>query len=248
MDNIQSAFKNKNANIGYIVAGYPSVEHTIEFIDNLDKSVIDLLEIGIPYSDPIADGKVILDAGLEAIENGVNTDTVFEILEKRTSKKPIVFLVYYNLIYAYGLSNFIQRSKKCGIQGFIIPDMPYEESEEMFKLCKKNDLSLIPLISVTSEHRAKKLLTRSSGFIYAIGAIGVTGGEQTPLNRLKHMVGDLKKMSDLPVAVGFGIRTNEDINITREYADGAIVGTSLVELCGKFRGEYLLEEVKELFN
>ena len=130
----------------------------------------------------------------------------------------------------------------------IIPDLPFEENEEIFKLCEKEKIALIPLISITSEHRAKKVLSRAGGFIYAISAIGVTGTKLTPMERLKNMLSDLKKMSDLPVAVGFGIRTNEDIRNMRKYADGVILGTSIVKLSEEFEGKEFLQKINELFK
>ena len=247
MDKIKKAFDGKKANIGYIVAGFPSVAHTKEFIANLNDSVIDILEVGIPYSDPIADGKDIANASFQAVHDGVTTDTVFEILSQAKSDKALVFLVYYNLIFAYGVEKFIAKSKEVGISGLIIPDLPFEENEEIFTLCQNNGIALIPLISITSEHRAPRLLTRSSGFIYAIGALGVTGTKQSPLERNKNMVSDLHKMSDLPVALGFGIQTNDDVRLARSYTDGAVVGTTIVNLCDKFSGKELQSEIAKIF-
>lgn len=248
MDKISKAFSADKVNIGYIVAGYPNLEHTKEFLQNLDECVVDILEIGIPYSDPLADGKIIAQASFEALQNGVNTDSVFDMLRGVKTSKTLVLLVYYNVIFAYGIKRFIDKCKICNISALIIPDLPFEENEEMFKICKKNHIALIPLISVTSEHRAKKVLSRSSGFIYAIGAIGVTGSKQTPIDRLQNMVRDLKKMSKLPVCVGFGIRTNDDVKLTRKYADGVIVGTSIVRLAGIYSGENFIAAVNKLFR
>lgn len=247
MDKIKKAFEN-GANIGYIVAGYPSIEHTKNFLNSLDECALDIVEIGIPYSDPLADGAVVFNASFQAVQNGVNTDTVFEILSEVETKKPLIFLVYFNLIFAYGMKKFIKKCAETGISGLIIPDLPFEENEEIFKLCEKEKIALIPLISITSEHRAKKVLSRAGGFIYAISAIGVTGTKLTPMERLKNMLSDLKKMSDLPVAVGFGIRTNEDIRNMRKYADGVILGTSIVKLSEEFEGKEFLQKINELFK
>lgn len=247
MDKIKKAFEN-GANIGYIVAGYPNIEHTKNFLNSLDECALDIVEIGIPYSDPLADGAVVFNASFQAVQNGVNTDTVFEILSEVETKKPLIFLVYFNLIFAYGMKKFIKKCAETGISGLIIPDLPFEENEEIFKLCEKEKIALIPLISITSEHRAKKVLSRAGGFIYAISAIGVTGTKLTPMERLKNMLSDLKKMSDLPVAVGFGIRTNEDIRNMRKYADGVILGTSIVKLSEEFEGKEFLQKINELFK
>lgn len=247
MDKFKKAFENK-ANIGYIVAGYPSLEYSKEFINALDKSALDILEIGIPYSDPLADGKVISEASFSAVQNGITTDSVFDMLKTCKTEKVLVFLVYVNLVFAYGVDKFLQKCVECGISGLIIPDLPYEENEEIFGKCQNLGLSLIPLISVTSEHRAPRLLSRSSGFIYGVGAIGVTGTKQTPIDRLKNMVADLHKMSDLPVAIGFGIKDNESVNLAKSYADGAIIGTAIVEKSDKMGVGELNAQIKNLFS
>lgn len=252
MDKINKAFTNlkdgKKANIGYIVAGYPNLDYTKDFINLLDESVLDILEIGIPYSDPLADGKVIFDASFEAVQKGINTDDIFDMLKDCKTNKCLVFLVYYNLIFAYGLENFVKKSKESGISGLIVPDLPYEESKELFKICEKYSISLIPLVSITSEHRLTKLLKHSSGFIYAIGSVGVTGRKQTPINRLQNMVRDIKAATDLPVVVGFGIRTNEDVKLTKSYADGAIIGTSIVDKASNLNVKELLAHIEKLFK
>ncbi|NLY04368.1 MAG: tryptophan synthase subunit alpha [Campylobacter sp.] len=248
MDKIKNAFNNKQANIGYVVAGYPSLEYTAELINKLNDSVLDILELGIPYTDPLADGKVIFDASFSASQNGITTDSVFEMLEGVSTDKCLVFLVYANIIYAYGIDKFLSKCKKVGINGLIVPDLPCEENDELFYKCSKLNLSLIPLISVTSEHRVSKLLKKSSGFIYGVGSIGITGGTQTPIHRLKNMVFDIKQISDLPIAIGFGIRTNKDAKEVRTYADGVIMGTALVQLSDKISVDALLIEIEKLFK
>lgn len=248
MDKISKAFENKKANIGYIVAGYPNLEYTKEFINSLDESSLDMLEIGIPYSDPLADGKVIFNASFNAVQNEVDTKKVFDMLKHCKTDKCLVFLVYYGLIFSYGVDKFLKDTKECGISGLIVPDLPCEENEELYEKCKNLGISLIPLISVTSEHRLNKLLKRSSGFIYAVGSIGVTGGKQTPIERLKNMVSDIKKSTNLPVAVGFGIRSNEDVRLTKTYADGAIVGTSIVKLTENCSVKDAMKEISKIFE
>lgn len=249
MVKIQDAFKGKKANIGYIVAGYPNIEHTKEFLLNLNESRIDLLELGVPYSDPLADGKLIAEASFETAAKGVNTDTIFKMLDECKGKinKPIVFLVYFNLVFSYGVEKFIARSKEVGISGFIIPDLPYEECEEIAKLCAKFGLDLVPLISVTSAHRTDKILNIGSGFIYALGAIGVSGSQRASNERLKELVLSLKQKSDLPVAVGFGVKCKQDADEVKAYSDGAIIGTEIVKLTAKFSGKKLIEQINKLF-
>jgi len=241
-------FSQKKANIGYVVGGYPSVDYFKDFINNLDDSVIDILEIGIPYSDPIADGPVIFNASFSAVQAGVTTDTIFEALLACKTRKTLVFLVYYNMIFAYGEDEFLKKAKECGISGIIIPDLPYEENEEFYEKCQNLGISLIPLVSVTSVHRVDNLLKRASGFIYAVGALGVTGTKQTPLERLQNMVAEIKTKTNLPVAVGFGIRTAKDVEATKKYADGAIIGTSIVEITANSDVSEVNKKIAKLFN
>ena len=249
MAKVKDAFAGKKANIGYVVAGYPSAKATKEFLLNLDGSCLDLLELGIPYSDPLADGKFIAQASFETAAKGVNAGTVFTMLDECKGKinKPVVFLVYFNIVFAYGVERFIARSKEVGIAGFIIPDLPFEESEEVAALCAKFGLDLIPLISVTSQNRADKILKFGSGFIYALGAIGVSGSQRASEERLKALVEGLKKRSDLPVAVGFGVKNKNDADEVKTYADGAIIGTEIVKLTAKFEGEELIKQINKLF-
>lgn len=246
MKKIANAFK-KNANIAYIIAGYPSLSHTKELLSKYDKSDIDLLEIGIPYSDPIADGKTIEKAGLKALEDGVNTDDVFKLLQSIKVKKPLVFLVYYNLILAYGMREFIAEAKKANISGFIIPDLPIEENKEIFKLLSKYDIALIPLVTISSQKRIQKILKRANGFIYCVGVVGITGGKTISHDKLKELVDEVKKHSNLPTAIGFGVKTNEDIKALRKIADGVIVGTKIVQLCEN-EPKNTIKQINELFR
>lgn len=249
MDKISNALNGKKANIGYIVGGYPSVEHTKEFLANLDTSCLDLLEIGIPYSDPLADGKVITKASFSTAQRGLNTDSIFEILSECKGKfnKPIVFLVYFNLVFAYGIENFIKKAKECGVSGMIVPDLPSEESGEVFAICQSENFALIPLISVTSGERIGEILSRASGFVYAVGAIGVSGSKRASTERLKELVKSAKNFTNLPVCVGFGVRNRDDANEVKSYADGAIIGTAIVELADKFSGKELIGQISKLF-
>ena len=250
MDKIKSAFSGKKANIGYIVGGYPSLEITRNLLLNLDKTKLDLLEIGIPYSDPLADGKFIADASFKTVLNGISTSTIFELLQniKGSINKPIVFLVYFNLIFSYGLENFVKKCKEVGISGIIVPDLPFEECEELVKICAKYNIAFVPLISVTSdENRIKKLISIGSGFIYALGAIGVSGSKSVSVDRIKSLVNTAKNFSHLPVAVGFGVRNKSDSDTMKEFADGAIIGTQIVKLSGEYKNEDLIEQINKLF-
>ena len=250
MNKLKKVFKEKkNVNIGYIVGGFPDTNHTREFLLNLKKSPIDILEIGIPYSDPIADGKIISEASFIAAQNNVTPDTVFDLLisEKNNIQTPLVFLIYYNLIFAYGIDDFIKKSVEAGITGLIIPDLPYEEAEELTEKLKKNDIAFIPLISVTSKNRIPKLVSQGSGFIYAVASLGVTGTKQVSPDRLTDFIYEIKEHTELPVAIGFGIKNREDIKKLRNSADGLIVGTSIVKLTEKYTPDELIPELQKLF-
>jgi len=250
-NNIQSIFAQKQkVNIGYIVAGYPSVAFTKEFLLNLNHSAIDILEIGIPYSDPLADGKLISQASFTASQAGVTTDTVFNLLAevKGEVQKPLVFLVYYNLVLAYGVAAFIDKCAAVGISGLIIPDLPYEEANEVVSLLREKQLAFIPLVSVTSGERIKKIARLGDGFIYAVGSLGVTGSQQVALPRLASFVEDIRQQTHLPIALGFGIKTQADVAQMRQYADAVIVGTSIVALTAQHSVKETIEAINTLFK
>ena len=172
MNSIKNVFEKKKqngekTNIGYVVAGYPNLEFTKNFLENLDKTSIDILEVGVPYSDPLADGKLISEASFAASEAGVTTDTVFDLINEVKEKvtKPLVFLIYYNLIFSYGIDKFIKKCVECGIKGLLVPDLPYEEAKELFEKAKENNIDFIPFVSVTSQDRIEKVASRGSGFV-----------------------------------------------------------------------------------
>ena len=250
MNKLENIFKEKeNVNIGYIVGGFPDMDYTRKFLLNLKKSPIDILEIGIPYSDPIADGKIISEASFKASQNNITPDTVFDLLisEKENINTPLVFLIYYNLIFAYGIDHFIKKSAEAGIKGLIIPDLPYEEAQELIEKLNKNNIAFIPLISVTSQDRIPKLVSQGSGFIYAIASLGVTGTKQVSPDRLTDFIHEIKEYTKLPVAIGFGIKNREDIKKLRDSADGLIVGTSIVQLTESCSPDEIIPELQKLF-
>ena len=232
------------------MAGYPSVDFTKSFLSNLDRTAIDILEIGIPYSDPLADGKLISQASFAASQAGVTTDTVFDLLAsvKGTVHKPLVFLVYYNLVFAYGVDAFLQKCAEVGISGLIIPDLPYEEAQELVEKLRVHHIAFIPLVSVTSQGRIASIASLGDGFVYAVGSLGVTGSKQVDLGRLEQFITDIKQHTTLPVALGFGIKTNSDVQTMRRYADGVIVGTSIVILTQNNDVAKTMKKIEELFR
>lgn len=244
---LTGAFVGKNANIAYIVAGFPSLAHTKEMLLGLDASQVDILEVSIPYSDPIADGKTIEAAAFAAIKNGVNTDKVFDLLDEVKTQKPLVFMVYYNLILAYGMQKFVARAKRSGISAFIVPDLPVEENLQLYELLQENSIALVPLVTSTSSKRLEKILQRAQGFIYCVAVVGITGGKQIDEEELKKLIAKIRTFSDLPIAIGFGIKTNAHIQKMRQLADATIVGTKIVELCRDFPNSSY-EKINQLFD
>ena len=255
MNSIKNVFEKKRqngekTNIGYVVAGYPNLEFTKKFLENLDKTSIDILEDGVPYSDPLADGKLISEASFAASEAGVTTDTVFDLINEVKEKvtKPLVFLIYYNLIFSYGIDKFIKKCVECGIKGLLVPDLPYEEAKELFEKAKENNIDFIPFVSVTSQDRIEKVASRGSGFVYAIGSLGVTGSKQVDLPRLEKFIENIRTKTDLPVSLGFGIKNNDNVNTMRKFADGVIVGTSIVEITKSNDVNFTIQKINELFK
>ena len=255
MNSIKNVFEKKRqneekTNIGYVVAGYPNLEFTKKFLENLDKTSIDILEVGVPYSDPLADGKLISEASFAASEAGVTTDTVFDLINEMKEKvtKPLVFLIYYNLIFSYGIDKFIKKCVECGIKGLLVPDLPYEEAKELFEKAKENNIDFIPFVSVTSQDRIEKVASRGSGFVYAIGSLGVTGSKQVDLPRLEKFIENIRTKTDLPVSLGFGIKNNDNVNTMRKFADGVIVGTSIVEITKSNDVNFTIQKINELFK
>lgn len=255
MNSIKNVFEKKKqngekTNIGYVVAGYPNLEFTKNFLENLDKTSIDILEVGVPYSDPLADGKLISEASFTASEAGVTTDTVFDLINEVKEKvtKPLVFLIYYNLIFSYGIDKFIKKCVECGIKGLLVPDLPYEEAKELFEKAKENNIDFIPFVSVTSQDRIEKVASRGSGFVYAIGSLGVTGSKQVDLPRLEKFIENIRTKTDLPVSLGFGIKNNDNVNTMRKFADGVIVGTSIVEITKSDNVSFTIQKINELFK
>ena len=255
MNSIKNIFEKKRqngekTNIGYVVAGYPNLEFTKKFLENLDKTSIDILEVGVPYSDPLADGKLISEASFAASEAGVTTDTVFDLINEVKEKvtKPLVFLIYYNLVFSYGIDKFIKKCVECGIKGLLVPDLPYEEAKELFEKAKENNIDFIPFVSVTSQDRIEKVASRGSGFVYAIGSLGVTGSKQVDLPRLEKFIENIRTKTDLPVSLGFGIKNNDNVNTMRKFADGVIVGTSIVEITKSNDVNFTIQKINELFK
>ncbi|WP_313525139.1 tryptophan synthase subunit alpha [Anaerotignum sp.] len=236
MNNIESAFQNGNAFIGFLTAGDPNLEKTEQYILALEQAGADLIEIGIPFSDPIAEGKVIERANIRALNAGTTTDKVFDMVKRvrKKTKIPLVFLTYLNPVFCYGYDNFFKKCNAVGIDGIIIPDLPFEEKNEVLPFAEEQDVALISLISPTSEDRISMIAKQSKGFIYLVSSMGVTGVRNQITTNLSLLTQSIKSNSNIPVCVGFGISTPEQCKEISTFADGIIVGSAIVKIIEKY--------------
>lgn len=242
-------FYKDKANVAYMVLGYPNLKISEEFLKRLDESSIDVLELGIAYSDPIADGEIIANAAKIALEQGADIHKIFELLAKIKTKKALVFMVYYNLIFFYGLENFVKKAKALGISALIVPELSYEESKPLYKECQKYDIALITLVSITTpKERVKELVKNAKGFIYLLASVGITGGQSADNKLLQEKIQEIRSFTQLPIYVGFGVKNNIDVRNMRKLADGVIVGTNIVKLFASNDVNQILKGVEEIFE
>ena len=255
MSKITEAFTNKKAFIGFLTAGDPSLEKTEEFIVEMARAGAALIEIGIPFSDPIAEGPVIQSANVRALSapGGCTTDMVFDMVA-RVSRKvhvPLVFLTYLNPVFKYGYEAFCKKCNEVGISGIIIPDMPFEERGELEPIAEKYDVDIISLIAPTSRERIRMIAGRAKGYIYLVSSMGVTGVRNEITTDIVEMMEEIRAVTDTPVAVGFGINTPEQAARYAAMADGVIVGSAIVKIIeqyGEDAGKYIYEYVKGMVD
>lgn len=253
MSKIREAFNGKKAFIGFLTAGDPSLDKTEEFIIEMAEAGAALIEIGIPFSDPIAEGPVIQDANVRALSvpGGCTTDMVFDMVA-RVSKKvsvPLVFLTYLNPVFKYGYEAFCKRCSETGVSGIIIPDLPYEERAELTPSAEKYDMDIISLIAPTSQDRIEKIAKDAKGYIYIVSSMGVTGVRGEITTDIEEIVASIRKVTDTPLAVGFGISTPEQAAKYSQMADGVIVGSAIVKIIaqhGADAGKYIYDYVKSM--
>ncbi|MCD7709533.1 MAG: tryptophan synthase subunit alpha [Clostridiales bacterium] len=226
--------KNEKAFITYVTAGFPDYDKTEELIRAQESAGTDIIELGIPFSDPVADGPVIQAASFEAIKNGATLEKTFECMEKMRGSGvniPIVFMLYYNTIVHYGVKNFMDRCKACGVDGLIVPDLPLEEQQEaQDALGNCDETIMIQLVAPVSADRIPKIVGSARGFIYCVSSMGVTGQEGQFHSKVIDYLSQVKAASKIPVMMGFGIRTAADIAPMKDVIDGAIVGTHFIQL------------------
>ena len=238
MSRIQNAFAEGKAFIPFITAGDPSLAKTEEFILEMERAGADLVEIGIPFSDPIAEGVVIQEADIRSLAAGTTTDKVFDMvldLRKKT-EIPLVFMTYVNPVFHYGYEKFFSRCQEAGIAGIIIPDLPCEEKGELEDIAAAHGVDLISMIAPTSKQRIRDIAREAKGFLYVVSSMGVTGTREEIRTDLGEILKEIRKVTDLPAAVGFGINTPEQAAEIAAVADGVIVGSAIVKLAARYGG------------
>lgn len=235
MNKIADAFKNGKAFIGFVTAGDPDLETSREIMLKMAEAGCDLIEIGIPFSDPIAEGPVIQEANLRSLSGGTTTDKVFELAKDISEQAdiPLVFMTYLNVLFKYGYDRFLEKAQKSGISGVIIPDMPYEEKDELQSVAKKYSIEVVSLIAPTSEQRIQMIAGSAEGFVYEVSSLGVTGVRSEIKTDLESITRAVKAATDIPVAIGFGISTPEQAKKYAAVADGVIVGSAIVKIIAK---------------
>lgn len=237
MSRIAKAFENKKAFIAFLTGGDPNADKTVEFVFELEKAGADLIEIGIPFSDPTAEGVVIQEANIRALSNGMTTDGIFEIARRVREKSsvPLAFMTYLNPVFKYGYHPFFEKCQQIGVDGIIIPDLPYEEKKEVSEVADQYGVDVISLIAPTSEQRVQMIAKEAKGFIYLVSSMGVTGVRSEIRTDLLSIVNSIKEVTDTPCAVGFGISTKEQVASMTQIADGVIVGSAIVKLIARYQ-------------
>ncbi len=244
MNRIQNAFNNKKAFIGFLTAGDPNFDASYDNMMAMVKAGADLIEIGIPFSDPIAEGVVIQEADVRALKAGMTTDKAFEMAQKVRSQTdiPLVFMTYLNPVFKYGYDKFFAKCKEIGVDGLIVPDMPFEEKNEADEIAKKYGISIISMIAPTSEQRIKEIAENAEGFLYIVSSLGVTGVRSEIKTDLASIMEVVKRYAKVPAAIGFGISTPEQAKKMSQLADGVIVGSAIVRLIEKY-GDKAADEI-----
>ena len=274
MSNIKKAFENGKAFIPFITCGDPDLETTAKIVRSAVANGADLIELGIPFSDPTAEGPVIQGANIRALAGGVTTDKIFDLVVelRKDVKIPLVFMTYANVVFSYGSERFMKKCAETGIDGIIIPDLPFEEKGEFSEDSKKYGIDMISLIAPTSDNRIAMIATagrscicqylkptyknriamiakEAEGFIYVVSSLGVTGTRSEITTNIDDMVSLIRENTDIPCAVGFGISTPEQAKQMTEFSDGAIVGSAIIKIIekyGKDAPSYVGEYVKSM--
>ena len=253
MSNIAKAFANGKAFIPFVTCGDPDLETTAKVVRAMAEAGADLIELGIPFSDPTAEGPVIQSANVRALAAGTTTDKIFELVRdlRKDVTVPMVFMTYANVVFSYGSEKFISTCADIGIDGLILPDVPYEEKEEFDPICKQYGLDLISLVAPTSKDRIAQVADEANGFVYVVSSLGVTGTRREITTDIGAMVQLIRENTSLPCAVGFGISTPEQAKKMAALSDGAIVGSAIVKLLAQYGRDavpYVSEYVRAMKN
>lgn len=251
MSNIKSAFEKGKAFIAFITCGDPDLETTAAAVREAVKNGADLIELGIPFSDPTAEGPVIQAASYRALKGGVTTDKIFDFVRelRRDIKIPIVFMTYANVVFSYGSERFMSLCRETGIDGIILPDLPYEEKDEFLPMCRKYGIDLISLIAPTSKNRIAMIAKEAEGFLYIVSSLGVTGTRSEITTDLSSIIKVVRENTSIPCAIGFGISTPEQAHKMSKLSDGVIVGSAIVKILeqyGKDAPKHVGEYVKSM--
>lgn len=251
MSNIKSAFENGKAFIAFITCGDPDLETTAAAVREAVKNGADLIELGIPFSDPTAEGPVIQAASYRALKGGVTTDKIFDFVRelRRDIKIPMVFMTYANVVFSYGSEKFMSLCRETGIDGIILPDLPYEEKDEFLPMCRKYGIDLISLIAPTSKNRIAMIAKEAEGFLYIVSSLGVTGTRSEITTDLSSIIKVVRENTSIPCAIGFGISTPEQARKMSKLSDGVIVGSAIVKILeqyGKDAPKHVGEYVKSM--
>ena len=236
MSKIKSAFQKGKAFIPFITCGDPDLETTKKIVRASVENGADLIELGIPFSDPTAEGPVIQGAYIRALAGGVTTDKIFEMVRnlRKDISTPMVFMTYANVVFSYDAEKFISTCKEIGIDGLILPDLPFEEKDEFLPICDKYDVDLISLIAPTSDKRIGMISKEAKGFIYVVSSLGVTGTRSAITTDVDSLISVVRENTDVPCAIGFGISTPEQASKMASISDGAIVGSAIIKIIEKY--------------
>lgn len=227
--------QNKKALITYITAGDPELSATPELVKAMEDGGADIIELGIPYSDPIAEGPVIQAASERALKNNIKIDDIFACVKeiRKNSEVPLIFLLYYNCIFKYGTEKFFEQCTHASVDGLIIPDLPFEEREDILEVLGTSNIEVITMVAPTSNNRIESMVKGAGGFIYCVSSLGVTGVRSDFHNDLSRFVSRIREYSNVPRAIGFGISTPKQVKELRNLAEGLIVGSAIVKKIGE---------------
>lgn len=244
---------NKKALIPFVTFGTGmSKEETAQLIVDMDKNGATIVEIGVPFSDPLADGPVIQNAYTKALSEGIKLKDIFDAVKfvRKESEIPIVIMVYFNIVYCKGIEAFLKEATEAGVDGLIVPDVPLEEREELNSLCEQNGIYLIPLVARTSKERITAITKNAKGFVYCVSTNGTTG-ERVALDSGTHeYLQEVKNIVDIPMCIGFGISSKDVVKEVKDYCDGVIVGSAIVKRMGEGKNEVInfVRDLQEGFN